>query len=66
MEKKEMSPNQKKITANDMIQATKRLRKGEEVICLLCEKGTMKPTTDKFETAHCFVCSVCGKKLIIN
>ena len=61
-----MSPNQKKITANDMIQAIKRLRKGEKVICLLCEKGTMESTTDNFETSHCFVCSSCGEKLIIN
>lgn len=47
---------------NKMIE---RLRKGEKVICPLCEKGTLE-TRGNYRTSPGFQCTHCKKRLNIN
>ena len=61
-----MGNNSKRLTAEDMIEMTKKLKRGEKVICPLCERGTMKSVIENFEASNCFICSFCEEKLIIN
>ena len=61
-----MGNDSKRLTAEDMIKMVKRLRKGEKVLCPLCERGTMESVIENFEVSNCFKCSFCREKLIIN
>lgn len=45
----------------------KKIRKGEKVMCPLCNKGHfISATSAALEKASMFKCSHCGEKLIIN
>lgn len=61
-----MENKSKRITGEDMLQMLKRLRAGETVKCILCEKGVMESAIEDFVHSHCFVCNSCGEKLNIN
>lgn len=61
-----MENKPKRITSEEIIQTTKKLKKGEIVGCPLCEQGIMQSVIKDYEKSNCFVCSSCGEKLIIN
>lgn len=53
------------VTPNEMNNLVKRLRKGERVICPLCEKGILE-TRGNHKTSPGFQCNHCKKRLNIN
>lgn len=53
------------MTPNEMNNLVKRLRKGERVICPLCEKGILE-TRGNHKTSPGFQCNHCKKRLNIN
>lgn len=53
-----MSPSE----FNEMLN---KLRRGEEVICPLCNKGVMVPVGD-YKITHGFHCSHCKKRLNLD
>lgn len=61
-----MEGRTKRISAEYMIQITKKLLKGEKVTCPLCENGIMESVSEDVENSHCFICSSCRKKLNID
>lgn len=54
-----------KVTSKMLDDIVKRLRKGEEVRCPLCEKGNLEPVGD-CRTTNSFRCSACGQRLIMD
>lgn len=61
-----MGSDSKRLTVEYIIEMTKKLKRGEKVICPLCERGTMESVIENFEVSNCFVCSFCREKLNIN
>lgn len=49
----------------DFVQFLKDLRSGQEVICPKCKEGHFLPA-GRPESTHCFYCSVCGERVIID
>lgn len=52
------------MNLNEML---KQLKKGEKVICKLCNRGILKPVgNEDSENAKGFICDHCGEMLIID
>ncbi len=52
-------------TFQNSILSENELNKGT-VKCPLCNKGILKPFNSKFKNNHCFICDVCGERLIVE
>ena len=44
----------------------RRLRNGEDVICLKCRIGYMRPIGGDFKRASTYICNHCQNQLILN
>lgn len=53
------------MTPTEFNAMLKKLRKGEKVVCPLCEKGFLVTSGD-YKTTHGFHCTNCNKKLNID
>lgn len=56
------------ISSKKKMGRTERLYAGDDVYCLTCKKGIMKPSNPNYPLRqnHCFICDNCGERLNIT